>query len=120
MSARLPPRSGEPGYSQSKSTPWNPYSDMKSTQDLMNAARLVGSAAISLLRYAVVSVRIDSGSEGSLPGETRGPRITEVKASDGNPVGLIFAKAKYKWVKPSTSIFAGDIRLQSRLRVLEA
>ena len=51
----------------------------------MNAARLVGSAAISLLRYAVVSVRINSGSEGSLPSETRGPRITEVKAPDGNP-----------------------------------
>lgn len=53
--------------------------------ELINVARLAGSAAISLLKYVKISMKIDLGSEVNIPGETSRPWITEIKASDSDP-----------------------------------
>ena len=50
VSAGLPPRSLATGYSQSRSTPWNPYVVMKVLRELMKAARPLAVEAILLLK----------------------------------------------------------------------
>lgn len=50
VSSGLPPRSFATGYSQSMSTPWNPYVVMKVFRELIKAARLLALDAILLLK----------------------------------------------------------------------